>query len=141
MPVTEVYLAIQQGTVTGQENPVDTIYSQRFYEVAKYITLSQHVYSPLWLAVAERVFRTMSPEDQKAVMRAGREAGDWNRREVRENDEKLLAEMTAKGAVISKPDLKAWRTASEAAVDRARQEYGAEAVNQILKEAAAARGA
>jgi tripartite ATP-independent transporter DctP family solute receptor len=46
MPVTEVYLAIQQGTVLGQENPVDTIYSQRFYEVAKNITLSQHVYSP-----------------------------------------------------------------------------------------------
>ena len=40
MPVTEVYLAIQQGTVTGQENPVDTIFSQRFYEVAKHITLS-----------------------------------------------------------------------------------------------------
>ena len=44
----------QQGTVTGQENPVDTIYSQRFYEVAKNITLSQHVYSPRWVAIAER---------------------------------------------------------------------------------------
>ena len=59
MPVTEVYLAIQQGTVTGQENPVDTIYSQRFYEVAKHITLSNHVYSPLWLAIAERTFKGM----------------------------------------------------------------------------------
>jgi TRAP-type transport system periplasmic protein len=141
LPVTEVYLAIQQGTVTGQENPIDTIYSQRFYEVAKYITLSQHVYSPLWLAIAERTFKAMSPADQEGVAKAAREAGDWNRKEVRANDERLLAEMTSKGAIISKPDLSVWRKASEPVYARARQEYGAEPVDQILAEAAAIRGA
>jgi TRAP-type C4-dicarboxylate transport system substrate-binding protein len=40
MPLPEVYLAIQQGTVAGQENPIDTIYSNKFYEVAPYITLT-----------------------------------------------------------------------------------------------------
>ena len=40
-------------------------------------------------------------------MKAGKEAGDWNRKEVAANDEKLLAEMTAKGAVVARPDLKA----------------------------------
>lgn len=141
MPVTEVYLAIQQGTVTGQENPVDTIYSQRFYEVAKHITLSQHVYSPLWLAMAERSFQSLAAPDREAVMRAGKEAGDWNRNEVRANDDKLLAEMTAKGAVVSKPDLAVWRKASESVYERARKEYGAEAVDQMLKEAEAVRRA
>jgi tripartite ATP-independent transporter DctP family solute receptor len=139
MPVTEVYLGIQQNTVSGQENPIDTIYSQRFYEVAKYVTLSQHVYSPLWLAVAERSFKGMSAEDQQAVIKAAKESGDWNRREVRANDEKLLAEMTAKGATIVKPDLAAWRKASEAAYERARKEFGATAVDQMLGEAAAIR--
>ncbi|MEM6490685.1 MAG: TRAP transporter substrate-binding protein [Pseudomonadota bacterium] len=47
MPITDVYLSIQQGTVSGQENPVDTIKSLRFYEVAPNITLTRHVYSPL----------------------------------------------------------------------------------------------
>ena len=51
MPLPEVYLAIQQGTVAGQENPVDTIYSNKFYEVAPYVTLTRHVYSPIPLAV------------------------------------------------------------------------------------------
>lgn len=139
MPVTEVYLGIQQGTVTGQENPIDTIYSQRFHEVAKYITLSQHVYSPLWLAIAERSFRALSGADQEAVMRAAKEAGDWNRAEVRSNDDKQLAEMTAKGAQVSRPDLSVWRKASEAAYDRARKEYGAEAVDQMLRDAEAVR--
>jgi tripartite ATP-independent transporter DctP family solute receptor len=136
LPVTEVYLAIQQGTVSGQENPIDTIYSQRFYEVAKYLTLSQHVYSPLWLAMGERVYRTLSPEDQQAVMRAAKESGDWHRKEIKANDDKLLAEMTAKGAIVSKPDLAVWRKATEDVYERARKEFGAAAVDQILKEAA-----
>lgn len=140
LPVTEVYLAIQQGTVTGQENPIDTIYSQRFYEVAKHITLSQHVYSPLWLAIAERTFKGMSPADQQGVIKAAREAGEWNRKEVRANDDRLLAEMTPKGAIVAKPDLAIWRKASESVYGRARQEYGADPVNQLLAEAAAIRG-
>ena len=140
MPVTEVYLAIQQGTVTGQENPVDTIYAQRFYEVAKHITLSNHVYSPLWLAIAERTFQGMSKDDQQAVMKAGREAGDWHRKEIRANDDKLLAEMTSKGAIIARPDLKIWSAASQGAIEKAKTEYGAELVDQIIKEAAAIRG-
>jgi tripartite ATP-independent transporter DctP family solute receptor len=136
MPVTEVYLAIQQNTVSGQENPIDTIYSQRFYEVAKFVTLSQHVYSPLWLAMAERSFKGMSAADQEGVMKAAKEAGDWNRREVRANDDKLLAEMTTKGATIVKPDLAAWSKATEGANERARKEFGAAAVDQMIREAA-----
>jgi tripartite ATP-independent transporter DctP family solute receptor len=136
MPVTEVYLGIQQNTVSGQENPVDTIYSQRFYEVAKHITLSNHVYSPLWLAMAERSFKAMTSTDQEAVMRAAREAGNWNRHEVKANDEKLLAEMAAKGATIVRPDLAAWSKAAEGANDRARKEFGTAAVDQMIREAA-----
>ena len=139
MPVTEVYLAIQQGTVQGQENPVDTIYSQRFFEVAKNITLSQHVYSPRWVAIAERTFQTLSPGDRDAVMRAGKEAGDFNREEVRRNDEALLAEMTAKGATVARPNLADWRRAVQPVYERARREYGADMVNQLLREAEAIR--
>jgi len=141
LPVTEVYLAIQQGTVTGQENPIDTIYSQRFYEVAKHITLSNHVYSPLWVAAADRTWKSLAAADQEAIRRACKEAGDWNRAEVAANDEKLLAEMTGKGAIVSRPPLAPWRTASEPAIERARKEYGAEAVDQLLREAAAIRSA
>jgi TRAP-type transport system periplasmic protein len=141
MPVTEVYLAIQQNTVSGQENPVDTIYSQRFYEVAKHVTLSQHVYSPRWLAIGERTFKSLSAADQEAVLKAGKEAGDLNRRQVRSDDEKLLAEMAAKGAVVTKPDLAAWRKAGEGAYERARKEFGAGPVDEMLAESAEIRKA
>lgn len=89
--------------------------------------------------MAERSFRAVSAADQEGVMRAAKEAGDWNRAEVRANDDKQLAEMTAKGAQVSRPDLAVWRKASEAAYDRARKEYGAEAVDQMLRDAEAVR--
>ncbi len=140
MPVTEVYLAIQQGTVDGQENPIDTIMSQRFHEVAKHITLSNHVYSPLWLCVAERTWGSLPPPARDALMQAGRESGQHNRRTVAENDEKLLLQMTASGATVNRPDLSAWREASQGAIVRARQQYGQEAVDVFLQEANALRG-
>ena len=99
MPVTEVYLAIQQGTVDGQENPVDTIFSQRFYEVAKHITLSNHVYSPLWLCAAERTWNSLPKNARDALMQAGRESGQHNRRQVAANDDAVAGENT--NALIS----------------------------------------
>jgi tripartite ATP-independent transporter DctP family solute receptor len=139
MPVTEVYLAIQQGTVDGQENPVDTIFSQRFYEVAKHITLSNHVYSPLWLCAAERTWNSLPPNARDALMQAGRESGQHNRQQVAANDESLLQQMTVRGATVNKPDLAAWRQASQGAIARARQEYGQEQVDRFLEEASALR--
>ena len=97
MPVTEVYLAIQQGVVQGQDNPIDTIYSNKFYEVAPYITITNHLYSPLSLAMAEKTWQKLSPEDQKAVMKAAKDATDFSRNFVKETDEKMLADMVARG--------------------------------------------
>ena len=54
MPLPEVYLAIQQGAVAGQENPIDTIFANKFYEVAKNVILTQHVYSPIPFTVSEK---------------------------------------------------------------------------------------
>ena len=87
MPLPEVYLAIQQGAVAGQENPIDTIYSNKFYEVAPYITLTNHVYSPIPLTISEKTWQKLSPQDQAAVMKAAQEAADWSRKNIRNNDE------------------------------------------------------
>jgi len=97
MPLPEVYLAIQQGTVSGQENPIDTIYSNKFYEVAPNVTLTQHVYSPIPLAISEKTWQKMSPADQKAVSEAAKVAAQYSRDFIRNNDENQLKEMTSKG--------------------------------------------
>jgi tripartite ATP-independent transporter DctP family solute receptor len=140
LPVTEVYLAIQQGTVIGQENPVDTILSQRFFEVAPFITLTQHVYSPLPLAVAERTWQRLSPADREGVMQAAKDSAAFSRREVRAAEAEQLKEMEGKGAKVIRPVIGPFRDAVQAVYTRAREQYGAE-VDRVLAEAEAIRKA
>jgi len=141
MPLPEVYLAIQQGAVAGQENPIDTIASNKFYEVAPHVTLTNHVYSPIPMAISEKTWQRLSPADQQAVVRAAQEVAPFQRNMIKDNDEKLLAEMTAKGAKINrKPNTEAFRKSVEPVYAKAREKYGAD-VDAVLAEAAAVRKA
>lgn len=137
MPVTEAYLAIQQGVVEGQENPIDTIWSQKFYEVAPILTLTEHVYSPIPMAVSERTWKKLSAQDQAGVKKAAVEASAFSRNEVKGNDDKLLAQMVAKGATVNRVDKAAFRKVMDPVYEAARKEYGPEVVNRLLQEAAA----
>jgi tripartite ATP-independent transporter DctP family solute receptor len=139
MPLPEVYLAIQQGAVSGQENPVDTIYSNKFYEVAPNVTLTNHVYSPLPLAISEKTWQKLSPADQKAVTEAAQVAAKFSRNMISGNDDNQLKEMAAKGAKINaKPNVAAFRAAVQPVYAKARDKYGAD-VDVFLKDAEAVR--
>ena len=135
MPLPEVFLAIQQGAVQGQENPIDTIYSNKFYEVAPNITLTNHVYSPIPLAISEKTWQKLSQADQKAVMEAARIAGKFSRDMISSNDDNQLKEMSSRGAKVNaKPDMAAFRQSVKPAYDKAREKYGAD-VDKVLAEA------
>jgi TRAP-type transport system periplasmic protein len=138
MPLPEVYLAIQQGTVAGQENPIDTIHANKFYEVAPHVTLTQHVYSPIPLSISEKTWQKLSAADRDAVVKAGREVAAWMRQEIRANDDRLLKDMASKGAKIARPNLAAFRDAVKPAYAKAKEKYGAD-VDAVLAEAEAVR--
>ena len=139
MPLPEVYLAIQQGAVSGQENPVDTIYSNKFYEVAPNVTLTNHVYSPIPLAISEKTWVKLAPADQKAVTEAAQIAAKFSREMISGNDDNQLKEMATKGAKINaKPNLAAFRSAVQPVYAKAREKYGAD-VDAFLKDAEAVR--
>ncbi len=139
MPITDVYLAIQQGTVNGQENPVDTIKSLRFYEVAPNITLTRHVYSPLPLTVSEKTWQSFSEEDKAAISKASEEAAAFSRDLVKNSVEQQLEEMTAAGATVTTPEIGPFRDAVATVYDKAREVYGAEAVDRVLADTAKVR--
>jgi tripartite ATP-independent transporter DctP family solute receptor len=135
MPLPEVYLAIQQGAVQGQENPIDTIYSNKFYEVAPNVTLTNHVYSPIPLTISEKTWQKLSPADQKAVTEAAQIAAKFSREMISGNDENQLKDMASKGAKINaKPDVEAFRKAVQPVYGKAREKYGAD-VDAFLKDA------
>jgi TRAP-type transport system periplasmic protein len=139
MPLPEVYLAIQQGAVAGQENPIDTIASNKFYEVAPHITLTNHVYSPIPMVISEKTWQKLSPVDQQAIARAAKEVAPFQRNMIRDTDEKLLSDMASKGAKINRtPDIAAFRKSVEPIYAKAREKYGAD-VDTVLAETAAIR--
>ena len=140
MPVTEVYRAIQQDKVIGQENPIDTIYSQRFFEVAPHITLTQHIYSPTPLMISEMTWAKLTAADRSAIARAAREAVDFSRKSTRDNDRRLLEVMTTKGAKVNRPDIPPFRNSVLRVYSDAKTKYGAH-VDKLLADAAMARKA
>lgn len=138
IPVTEVYAAIQQGRVEGQENPIDTIRSLRFYEVAPHVALTQHVYSPSPLVVSESLWKGLTPAEQQAFSKAASESAALSRNLVRQSDEINLAAMATAGAKVTRPDIAAFKKAMSSVNELARQKYGSD-VDAILKDAADAR--
>jgi tripartite ATP-independent transporter DctP family solute receptor len=140
LPLPEVYLAIQQNAVQGQENPIDTISSNKFYEVAPYVTMTQHVYSPIPLVISEKTWQKLSVADQKAVTEAARIAAKFSRDTVAANEEEMLTDMKQKGAKIIRPDLGLFRQAVVPVYDKAKEKYGAD-VDAVLADAAAIRKA
>jgi TRAP-type C4-dicarboxylate transport system substrate-binding protein len=140
LQLPEVYLAIQQGAVAGQENPIDTIHANKFYEVAPNVTLTHHVYSPIPLTISEKTWQKLSPADQAAIMKAGAEAATWSRHEIRANDDRQIAEMQAKGAKVARPNLAVFRDAVKPVYAKARDKYGAD-VDHFVADAEAVRRA
>ena len=140
MPLPEVYLAIQQGAVAGQENPIDTIFANKFYEVAKNVTLTQHVYSPIPFTVSEKIWQKLSPADRTAITKAAQEIALWIRQEIAANDDRQLAEMKAKGATIARPAIAPFRDAVQPVYAKAKEKYGAD-VETFLADASGVRKA
>jgi len=96
MNIAELYLALQQGVMDGQENPLSVIYGRSFYEVQKYISLSRHVYTPVTLSMNGRKYDSLTSEQKKAVHRAAIKAVQASRRYSAEADAKLVAKIKEK---------------------------------------------
>jgi tripartite ATP-independent transporter DctP family solute receptor len=109
----EVYLALQQGTVDAQENPLPTIYAKKFYEVQKYINLTGHVTETLFTIVGGPLWGRLSDQDKKAVEQLFQEAAAKSNEEILAQEKKLVDEFAKLGKVVNKDvDRAAFRDAA-----------------------------
>lgn len=106
LPFTQVYGALAAHEVDGQENPLPTIVSSRFYEVQPYLTLSRHVYSAFVLLMARTTWESLGPADREAMALAAREARDHERRLNREATAAALEQLKARGMQVTSIDVK-----------------------------------
>jgi tripartite ATP-independent transporter DctP family solute receptor len=112
MAFSEVFTALQQGTVDGQENPLSVITSAKFDQVQKFLTLTGHVYSPCVFLMNKEAFDKLSAADKTAFLEAAKEGVKANRLRV-DSDEKIaVADLRAKGmTVIDQVDKTRYQTA------------------------------
>ncbi|RKD22943.1 ABC transporter substrate-binding protein [Ammoniphilus oxalaticus] len=101
MAFSELFTAMQQGTVNGQENPIATIYLQKYNEVQKYLSLTHHVYSPFVLLLSKKFWDESTPEEQEIMKKAAQEAGDYERKLVREANGEYVDDLKAAGMTVT----------------------------------------
>jgi TRAP-type transport system periplasmic protein len=97
----ELFAALAQGTMDGQENPVAVIYSSRLFEVQKYLTLWNYSYDPIILCINKKRWESFSPEIQGILSQCAREAMDYERARVAGGEKAALDSLAAKGMKIN----------------------------------------
>ncbi|WP_454019624.1 TRAP transporter substrate-binding protein [Azospirillum sp. Marseille-Q6669] len=109
MPYGEVYTALQQGTIDGQENAVINIYPARLYEVQKHMSMTDHLLSFTVLVMNDRLFNSLPAEQQKAVQSAATEAMAFQRDHAAKLSDELTRKMADQGVTVTRPDLALFR--------------------------------
>lgn len=129
----EVYGALQQKIIDGQENPVAVIYSAKINEVQKYLSLTQHVYSPAVVIVSSKKWQAIPKEDQEMLLKTAREVAQFQRNLGRQAEEKQLAELASKGMNVTKDvDKDAWQKAMQPAFAEFSGQFGKDRIEAIL---------
>jgi TRAP-type transport system periplasmic protein len=134
MNIGELYLALQQGTVDGQENPLGNIKAFSWHEVQDYLSLSSHVYTPITLAMNGARWDGLSDEHKAAIERAARAAVEHSREYGANNDATLLDELS-KSMEVNEIDLEAFQEAARPIWDEIAPIAGEEFTKQVVEAA------
>jgi TRAP-type C4-dicarboxylate transport system substrate-binding protein len=116
MNFNELYLALKQGVVDGQENPLPTIKAGKFHEVQKYLVLTGHIMTPRLVVVNDAAWQKVAAADRKAVEDVLKAQMTWADEQIISQEKSLQDEFRAAGMTIVQPDVAAFRQATLAAV-------------------------
>lgn len=138
IPFAETYVALQQGVVDGQENPLTNIHSAKIYEVNKYISLSAHKWESCPVLMSKAIWATLDAKGQEVIREASAEAGALQVKLNVEKNVTLVDEFKANAAVaVNECD----RAAFQAATASVYEKWGAKEFGDFVKAVRAAAGA
>lgn len=112
MAFSEVFVGLQTGVIDGQENPLSNIYGARLHEVQKYLSLSNHVYTPIWLTAGQGGWNQYSENIRTAISEAAIETQSWALTRGAELDQELISTMRESGIEVNEVDRDAFIKAS-----------------------------
>ncbi len=123
----ELFTALQQGTVDGQENPIPVIYTSKIYEVQKQLSLTGHVFSPAMIIMAKAKFDALPKEYQAIVQKAAQESAVYQRAQITKMEDEQVAKLKELGMTVTIPDTVPFREATKSVYDQFKGELGTDA--------------
>lgn len=132
MAFPELFGALQQGTVDGQENPIPVILASKFSQVQKHLSLTGHVYSPALLLLSPKVWNKLSDADKKVFTDAAKKASIAQRKKVNDDENNGIAQLEKDGMKVTRTvDGAAFRDALKPAYVGYAREFGADNIKKI----------
>ena len=137
MAMSELYTALQQGTIDAQENPYTNIVNSRFYEVQKYVVETGHIYDACPLIISTITWKRLDDNQKKIIQEAAAEAVNWERAEVKKDDAVFREQVKKSGTtvIVLTPEERAeFRKAAQPVYDEFVKEQGqagADAVKSV----------
>ncbi|WP_408007926.1 TRAP transporter substrate-binding protein [Pseudalkalibacillus sp. A8] len=135
MDFSEVFTALQQNVIDGQENPVDLIHSAGFNEVQKYVNKTEHVYSWIYVVVGNKQFEALDEETQNAVKEAAEEAQAYGQELFEKETTEYEKALQDEGMEFVEVDKEAFADAMKPAVEKSLSEEQLELYEKILESA------
>jgi tripartite ATP-independent transporter DctP family solute receptor len=129
----ELYMALSQGVVDGQENPYSVILSAKVYEVNKHLAVTRHMYNSMVHVMNLASWKKLTPQQQQIVREESKAAGDAMRKTVMNSEDEQLAKLQQLGMQVTKPNTALFRAKMEPAYKRISDYAGAENVQRFLK--------
>ncbi len=129
----ELYLALAQGVVDAQENPIAVIFHSKFNEVQKHLALTHHVYNNMIHVISARAWAKLTPEQRQIFREESKAAGDAMRKAIMAEEADQIAKLERSGMVVTRPDLAPFRAAMGPAYKKIGAYAGEENVQRFLK--------
>lgn len=129
----ELPIALSQGLVDGQENPLNVIYYYKLHQVQKHLALTRHVYYNQIHLMSAKSWAKLTPAQQKIVREESKAAGDGARKIIIAEENELIAKMVDAGVKVTRPDPKLFRALMEPAYQKIKLFTGEENVQKFLK--------
>jgi tripartite ATP-independent transporter DctP family solute receptor len=117
MAFSEVFTALQTGVMDGQENPFSQIFSGKFHEVQKYLSLTGHVYTPAYVTVGAKRWASLPADVRATLEAAAKETQKYVYAEAAKDEGSLLGKIKAAGVRVNEADKNAFITASKPIYD------------------------
>ena len=117
MSWSEVFTALDQGIIEGQENPLNTIYNASIHEVQDYLILTSHMINGFTFIFNNNYFNSLPEKNQQALRESIKVAETWYNNRVTKEEEKLLEQLKKEGMIIIRPDLEPWRERGKKVID------------------------